>query len=89
MKAHLASGFDGPLNDGQTYYSICGVPVENAVIKFFFDEDFRSLTDALSRTRVCESCIAAKVFLKDGLVYGIVSAKKSPESEREMEEACA
>jgi hypothetical protein len=89
MKAHLVSGFDGPLTDGQTYYAICGKSVENAVIKFFFDEDFRSLTDALSKNRVCENCIAAKVFLSDGLVYGVLSAKKRPGREREMEEACA
>jgi len=90
MKAHLASGFDGPLNDGQTCYAVCGATVENAVAKFFYDEDFRSLGEALKSTqRVCPKCIAASAFLQDGLVYGIVSAKKLPESEREEELACA
>jgi hypothetical protein len=90
MKAHLASGFDGPLSDGRTYFAICGLPIENAQIKFFFDDDFRSLAHALKSTqRVCPKCIAASIFLDDGLVYGIVSAKKLPDSEREMEEAVA
>lgn len=77
MKAHLVSGFDGPLKDGKTYHAICGKTVEHSVIKFFFDSDFRSLTEALRKNRnVCVNCIAARVFLSDGLVYGVISAKK-------------
>ena len=76
MKAHLISS-DVPLREGRTYWAVCGAEVKRATYKFFFDDDFRSLTDGLRKARgVCEKCVAAKCFLRDGLIYGIVEAKK-------------
>lgn len=84
MKAHLVSGFDGALKEGSTYYAACGSAVPNAVIKFFFDEDFRQLADALRSPRVCDKCFAARRCLPDGLIYGVASAKPTTEEIEEL-----
>ena len=88
IKAHLISSDIG-LHEGKTYYAVCGAKVENCQWHYLFRDEVREFSLQINPINTCRKCCDAQRLLTGSIVYGIVSARKSPTSERQAEGAVA
>lgn len=80
MRAHLASA-EQPLIEGGGVFTVCGGFVQYSLFVFWFRDDVQDFADAVNCLNICSKCRAARNCITGRYVYGVVEAKRGPQSE--------